>query len=213
MLRKTTEFPLNGSTDLNDHRGRYGAELPELENAILATITYRDLFDYPVTFPEIHRYLHGIRCDQGEVRRALQGSEFVNEYLATDGEYFALNDREALFDLRRKREAYAEQLWSKALAHGAVLASLPFVRMVAVTGSLAVNNPGHDADTDFMLVTDAGRVWSVRLMAKVLQLLNGVFASGELCVNHLVSTRALELDNPSLYVAQELTQQLWFGGS
>jgi hypothetical protein len=208
MLREPTEFPLNGSTDLDDHRASYGAELPELENVILSTITYRDLFDYPVTFPEIHRYLHGIRCDQQEVRMALQGSEFVNEYLATDGEYFVLKDREALFDLRRKREAYAEQLWSKALAHGAVLASLPFVRMVAVTGSLAVNNPKHDADTDFMLVTDAGRVWSVRLMAKVLQLLNDTFSGGELCVNHLLSMKALELEGRSLYVAQELVQMV-----
>jgi hypothetical protein len=48
-------------------------------------------------------------------------------------------------------------------------------------------------------------------MAKLLQLLDDKFAGGHLCVNHLVSMRALELEDQSLYVAQELAQMvpLW----
>jgi radical SAM superfamily enzyme YgiQ (UPF0313 family) len=208
MLLETRQAALERSSAPGTSVADYGAVLTDTEKAILATITYRDLFDYPVTLAEIHRYLHGIDCDLQTVQAALQRDEFIDRYLESDGEYFALKGRAPLFELRRSRDRHAESLWPKALAHGAVLASLPFVRMVAVTGSLAVNNPGRDADTDFMLVTDAGRLWTVRLLAKLLQLLNHIFSGGELCVNHLVTTRAMQLQGPSLYVAQELAQMV-----
>lgn len=208
MLTQTRQGALATSTDFESRADTYGAKLSEIERAILTTVTYRDLFDYPVTLAEIHRYLHGVQCEPETVQDALQRNTFAERYLESDGEYFALKGRDRLFDLRRTREKRAEELWSTAVRHGAVLAGLPFVRMVAVTGSLAVNNPGHGADTDFMLVTDGGRLWTVRMLAKLLQLLNSRFAGGELCVNHLVTTRALELADPSLYVAQELTQMV-----
>jgi len=208
MLRKTNQNCVDRAPEQWIGYDAHGAELSDIERAILATVTYRDLFDYPVTTVEIHRYLHDIPCDLNEVRTALRDRRFVGEYLETDGNSFALKHREALFELRASREAHAQRLWTKALAHGANLSSLPFVRMVAVTGSLAVDNPGQDADIDFMLVTERGRMWSARLMSKILQLLDLRFSTGDLCVNHLVSTRALELDGPSLYVAHELTQMV-----
>lgn len=182
--------------------------LAVLDDAILRTITYRDLFDYPVTVTEIHRYLHGVRCERDAVADALQNSEYLRAIVASDGEYFALQDRSALFALRREREAHAAALWPRALSYTKQLAKLPFVRMVAVTGSLSVNNPGRDADIDFMLVTEGGRVWTTRMLAKVLQMLDRKFANAELCVNHLVSTSALPLEGRNLYTAQELTQMV-----
>lgn len=187
---------------------QYGAELSDLERAILATITYRDLFEFPVTVEETHRYLHTVPCNLNDVRAALNNSEFADRYLESDGELFALKQRGSLLTLRRERHRLAEILWPKALAHGARLAMLPFVRMVAVTGSLAADNPNQGADTDFMLVTEGGRLWSARVFASVLALLDRKFSSGELCPNYFISTRALKLDDPSLYVAQELAQMV-----
>lgn len=202
MLRKAN------SDAQDDRTPPYGAELGVLQRAILATVLYRDLFEYPVTIEEIHRYLHGVRCELSDVRAALLADEFLDRYLETDGHYFAVGGREALFEIRRRRESYANELWPIALLHARRLAGLPFVRMVAVTGSLAVDNPSGDADTDFMLVTESGRLWTARAMAKVLQHVNVRFSGGELCVNHLVSLSALELEDPSLYVAQEIAQMV-----
>lgn len=207
MLEIATESSFSRAAAAAAKPESYGDELTDIERGILGTITYRDLFDYPVTAAEIHRYLHNSDCGIGAVRQALAGPGLAS-YLETDGAYFALAGRNGLFALRRQRQDRAEQLWPVALAHGRMLASLPFVRMVAVTGSLAVDNPGHDADTDFMLVTEPGRVWSVRLIAKALQYLNSRFSKGELCVNHVVSTAALEHEQQGLYVAQEFAQMV-----
>ena len=189
-------------------RPAYGSELSDIQSAILATVTYRDLFAYPTTASEIHRYLQGVRCTSSDVDDALADAEFISKYLVTDGRYFALKGRDALFEVRRRRGDASDPLWKRAHRLGKIMASLPFVRMVAVTGSLAVSNPGRDADIDIMLVTDGGRLWTVRLLAKILQFVDVHFVAAHVCINHLVSTRALELAQPGLYVAQEVAQMV-----
>jgi anaerobic magnesium-protoporphyrin IX monomethyl ester cyclase len=208
MLDQDSDSGINKSRSNDEGRELYGAELPELERAILATIAYRDLFDFAVTAEEIHRYLHNVTCEIGDVRAVLNESEFVDTHLASDGEFFALKHRRSLLELRRERGRLSEELWRKALWRGQALTMLPFVRMVAVTGSLAADNPERGADTDFMLVTEGGRLWSVRAFASTLALLDRMFWSGELCPNYLVSTEALTLESSGIYVAQELSQMV-----
>jgi len=208
MLRKTTRYPLDEPPIAGQRPEGYGRGLPGLERAILATVTYRDLFNYPVSLQEIHRYLHRYPCREEQVRAALDGTALADDFLSHDGCYFSLKHRESLFALRKERMVHAERLWPRARVLARRLASLPFVRMVAVTGSLAVDNPGEGADIDIMLVTERGRLWSARALAKVLQALDVRFGSGELCANYLVSTAALELHDRGLYIAQELAQMV-----
>jgi radical SAM superfamily enzyme YgiQ (UPF0313 family) len=208
MLQRTNQDYVAEVAAVSPYRPGYRTDLPSIQAAILATVTYRDLFDYPTSAQEIHRYLQGFACTFSDVDEALRDAAFVDACLTTDGEYFALKGQDALFQLRRRRLTAAEPLWQEAHRYSSVLASLPFVRMVAVTGSLAVENTGDEADIDFMLITDGGRMWTVRALAKVLQKLYARFSTGRLCVNYLVSTRALELDQAGLYVAQEVAQMV-----
>ena len=62
--------------------------------------------------------------------------------------------------------------------------------MIAVTGSLAMNNYGPGADIDYLVVTTPGRVWIARLLLVALvrfARLSGV----ELCPNFILSTEVL----------------------
>lgn len=180
-----------------------------LIDGILASIAYRDLFDYPVSLAELHRHLHGVCCSIEDVAHALQSSVRLRDALVTDGRYYALAGREELFELRRQRRESSEMLWEEARILAGQLASLPFVEMVGVTGSLAVDNADSEADIDFMLVSEGGRLWTVRAAARVLQLyFDRKFGSGNLCANYFLSMHALKLDSPGLYLAQELTQMV-----
>jgi hypothetical protein len=83
--------------------------------------------------------------------------------------------------------------------------------MVAVTGSLAVNNTDEGKDVDYMIVTAPNHLWTCRalslLIARVARL-EGV----SLCPNYLITTNVLELKEQSLYVAHELAQMIPLSG-
>ncbi|WP_145733906.1 nucleotidyltransferase domain-containing protein [Nitrospirillum pindoramense] len=178
-----------------------------LETAIYSTIAYRDIFNFPVTVPEIHRYLHGIRCTPGDVQQALDGPA-LRRHLESDGTYHALRGRPELFAIRRARRELSRRQWPTARRYARFLASLPNVRMVAMTGSLAAGNFPPDGDIDFLLVTDAGTMWRTRALCRLLALLDAKLARGLFCPNTFLSMAALPLARRSLYDAQELCQMI-----
>src|SRR5262249_17496453 len=146
---------------INNRRGGLPA-LSALERAIYSTVAYRDVFHFPLTTSEIHRYLHGCSASQEQVTAALAMGPLREYHVETDGANFALRGRGALFAIRRARTQLSTERWPTALRMGRFLASLPNVRMVAITGSLAAENFSRRADIDFLLLTDGGTMWRTR---------------------------------------------------
>jgi hypothetical protein len=82
-----------------------------LERAIIETVAYADVFDYPLTADEIQRYLIGVPASRGTVRSALGSGQLVPGILSHSGRYFTLADREAATETRRARAAPAAAYW------------------------------------------------------------------------------------------------------
>lgn len=176
-------------------------------HSVFHTLAYADIFDYPLTAPEVYRYLTSLKASAEEVDRALADKTLFAQVES----YFMLPGREEIVEIRRRRAEIAAQLWPKAVRYGRIIAMLPFVRMVAVTGSLAMNNAEEGKDVDYMIVTTPNHLWTCR----ALSLLVGRIARLEgvnLCPNYLVTTSALELEEQSLYVAHELAQMVPLSG-
>lgn len=176
-------------------------------HSVFHTLAYADIFDYPLTAPEVYRYLTSMKASPEEVNRALADKTLF----AQVENYFTLRGREEIVETRKRRAEIASQLWPKAIRYGRILALLPFVRMVAVTGSLAMNNADEGKDVDYMIVTAPNYLWTCRalsLLVARLAKLEGV----SLCPNYLVTTRAMKLKERSLYVAHELAQMIPLSG-
>src|SRR5690606_16752064 len=123
-----------------------------------------------LTGTEIHHFLiHDQPVNLPQVAEALAHSPDLKQHLRHDGEHIVFNDRSGLVEKRAEREAASQHLWPQAVRYGHWLARLPFIRMVAVTGALAVHNAaGPDDDLDYMLVTSANRVWLARAFSIIL---------------------------------------------
>lgn len=175
------------------------------EAAILRTLLYADIFDYPLTPAEIHHYLIGYRAAPEAVQTALEASPWLAGRVTRINGYFAVQDRARLGPLRDERRRYSAALWPAARRWAYRMGCLPFVRMVAVTGALAVDNAPVGDDVDFLIVTAPGRVWLARAFAVVLVRAARLFGVG-LCPNYVLSQSALAQDQHDLYIAHDLAQ-------
>jgi len=173
-----------------------------LENAILKTLAYSDIFDYPLTADELHRFLV-VSASRHDVEQCAAKMKDVS---LKDGYYF-LASRDEIVELRKRREAVSRKIFKRAMFYGRILGALPFVRMVALTGSLALLNLSRDPDMDYMLVTGNGRVWTARAFAILLGKIVRLFGD-TICPNLIVSERALEWPLHDLYSARELCQMI-----
>jgi cellulose synthase/poly-beta-1,6-N-acetylglucosamine synthase-like glycosyltransferase len=181
-----------------------------LEHAVLKTLAYADIFDYPLTAREIHRYLVGIRASLADIESLLTGTQLEKSITRT-GKYFSLSGRQAIVQTRLRRSEVARQIWPNALRYGLLISGLPFVRMVAVTGALAVNNVEENADVDYLVVTEPGRLWVSRALI-ILLVRKAAWNGLTLCPNYLVTTLSMDFEDRNLYAAHELAQMIPVSG-
>ncbi len=212
--QESTSLPRSLRKDLimlpDVHQPAVERDTALLRQAVLHTLAYADVFDYPLTISEIHRYLSFRHATAAEV------AELVDDLVDTCavvrvGEWFTLPGRQALVEVRQRRATISAALWRKALGYGRIISSLPFVRMVAVTGSLAMHNTELGNDIDFMLVAVPGWLWTVRALAVLVTHFAGL-EGARLCPNYVVTTDALEFHERSLYAAHEVTQMIPVAG-
>jgi len=186
--------------------------LTPLEWAILRTVSYADVFNYPLKGKEIWRDLIEVKSSEAEVARTLASSQPLSTRISYYNGYYTLPDRYQLVEKRQQREITSARLWRRARHYGGLIAGLPFVRLVAVTGALAVNNATEGDDIDYLVVTEPGRLWIARAFT-VLLVKQGARKGDLICPNYFLSASALALPERDLFTAHELAQMVPLAGS
>ena len=140
-------------------------KMDQLQKAILRTLAYADVFDYPLTFEELHRFLIGSKVSPKRLKIFVNRQSLIIGH--RDGFYF-LPGREKIVSLRQKREQWSQEKMKIAGRAAGWLKLIPWIKMVAVTGALAMNNSGQDDDVDFLIVVARGRLWLTRFLTVLL---------------------------------------------
>ncbi|PID51674.1 MAG: hypothetical protein CR954_00585 [Candidatus Moraniibacteriota bacterium] len=188
----------------------------QLAKDIIATITYYDVLDYPLTLFEIWKYR--ICAENGDCHAPAPVSlediatccrhRSVQKYVSCRNGMYVLCGREHLISVRKDREIISLQKIKKLRRMIAFLRISPFVRMVCVTGRLAYNNCEKDSDLDVLIVYEKGHIWTGRFLMTVLAHVCGVRRHGKkttdrLCLNYHVTTASLEVPTQDLFGAHE----------
>lgn len=176
--------------------------LSSLEQAILSALAYSDVFDHPLTLEELHKFLM-VPATQAEIVDCISGMDKV----ISKNSYYFLPHRDEIVDIRRARELNSIRAFRRARFYGRILGRLPFIRMVALTGSLAMLNLSKNRDMDYMLVARVGRVWTARAFALLIGRLARVFGD-IICPNVIVSENVLAWNAKNLYTAREFAQMI-----
>ncbi|MFH1367143.1 MAG: hypothetical protein ABIH38_04120 [Patescibacteria group bacterium] len=173
----------------------------QLEKAILATIGYYDVFDYPLTTEEIWRWLYikeGVARDLNTVLEVLEMSENLKEVMATDENYYYLKNRREIVETRKERFEADKKKWRIARSALSFLRMAPFLKYVAVCNTLAINNAKAESDIDFFIVAESGQLWTCRLFATWFVFMLGYWRHknkirDKICLSFYVAEEALDL--------------------
>ncbi len=177
------------------------------QEAILQTVLYADIFDYPLTPAEIRHFLIATVATAEAVQVALENSAWLRSRLRITRGYVTVRGRQSIAAVREERGRSSAQLWPRARRWARLLGALPFVRMVAVTGALAVDNAPPGDDIDYLIVTEPGRVWLARALAVGVVRVARLFGVG-LCPNYVLARTALSEQRRNLYIAHDLAQMV-----
>lgn len=195
----------------NRHDPWTNPEPATVETAVVWTLAYADVFDYPLTWREVHRYLVGREAAASAVHDLLINGAAPKE-VTRKGEYFTLPGRERVVEVRRQRASAAAETWPKAVRFGRAMARLPYVRMVAVTGALSMDNATPDDDIDYLIVTETGRLWLSRAIIIQFVVKPAARDGIELCPNYLLTERAFTHFSRNLFTAHEIVQMVVIAG-
>lgn len=172
------------------------------ELAVLRSVVYASLFDYPLTIEQLHAGLIGVKADAATIASWWRSSAFLQAAIECRDGWFFPAGRGDLVATRSRREAVSRALLERDQAILSTVAAIPFVRMVALSGSLAHLNAEGSADLDLFVITAPNRVWSVTVLTLVLAKLLGW--RKRLCLNYVVSERAMTIAPEDLYSANQI---------
>ncbi len=176
--------------------------LTPAEAAIARSVVYSALFDYPLTLSQLRQTLIGARLTPTEILTILRNSTGLGAYVDQRDGYFFPAGRQDLIDIRRHREQRSRAFLASHRPLLRLIAALPFVRMVALSGSVAHLNLENGGDLDLFIVTRGRRVWSTAVVVILLAKLLG--RRRTLCANFLVADTALSFEPQDLFTANQV---------
>ena len=169
------------------------------------SIFYHDIFDYPLTFADLIKWNP---APPFPIRK--HDSSVVHQ-----GDYLFLQGRAGLIFKRLLRERISAKKMEIAKKASEVLSLVPSVKMVSVTGSLAMADAADESDIDLFVITSANLLWITRLLVyfilKVykfdLRKAGDKNQKDKLCLNMWMDESCLSWTSPrNIYTAHEIAQ-------
>lgn len=145
--------------------------ISDFEKAILKTIIFFDVFDYPLTDWEIYKNLISEKKHSfADVKNALK--EKTGKLSQKESFYF-LPNRQSLVEKRKERYVFADKKYKIAKKNAKLLSRMPFVRAIFVCNSLSYSNANDSSDIDFAIIASKKKIWAARFFcAGLMKLLN-----------------------------------------
>lgn len=170
---------------------------------ILKTLGYFDLFHYPLTVEEIYLF-HADANSIDSINTALLSLMEEGIVFKLDLFYALQNDR-ALVQRRCTGNCLAIKHMKTAQKVAKLLSRFPYVKGIAVSGSLSKNYADEKSDIDFFIITASNRLWVARTLMHLYK--KFTFITGRqhwFCMNYYVDEAALEIAEKNIFTAMEI---------
>ncbi len=175
--------------------------------AILKTLAYHDIFDYPLTQAELYNYL----IDAKTTPRILSKNLGSIKDVESRANYYCLKGRDKIIKLRKSREAISKRKFKKAQHFARILSLIPYVKFVGLTGALAMENSSESDDIDLLIISAKNSLWTTRFLTN-LSLFpykrspKSQKQKNKACLNIFIEEAHLTISEQNIYTAHEISQ-------
>src|SRR5258708_9924733 len=189
------------------------------KKAILATLVYSDIFNYPLTEDEMWKYL--ITSEKvGFCKESLEKTlKQLSTKITKQNNFYCLTGREEIVTQRLSKEIINQKKLVIAKRIARILNFIPTVQLIGLSGGLAMENADVTDDIDFFVITKKNTLWMTRFCLLILLAIlgkrrehNKQEKKDSVCINMLVDEQSLQLPSKrqDLYTArsEEHTSEL-----
>lgn len=182
--------------------------------AILKTLAYSDIFDFPLTKEEIWKFLIS---DKSIQRRLFEDSlkDLVGKQVSSKYGYFFLMGREKIAEKRKTNLQEVEKKLQIARRAVSYLSHIPSVLFIGLSGGLAMNDADSSDDVDLFIITKKNKLFQTRFWILMILQTVGLRRTkkdknpkDKICVNFLIDETKLSfpVEKRDIYIAHEIAQ-------
>lgn len=177
--------------------------------AIKKTLAYSSIFKYPLSFYQLSTFLLSKKSyDYDFFTKAVRRVVKKKHVRAKEGKFYHPSCKPVSWVIRKK---YTKDLLDESQFGFKMLKAIPWIKLLAVTGSVAAYNATKDDDIDLFVITEKNRVWLTRgFVILILKAINKYAQNGEtnrkFCCNLYIDESNLKWpqDKQSMYIAREI---------
>lgn len=178
-------------------------------NPVLKTLIYESIFNFPLYGFEIWKFLiNDKKIDKKTFAKLLK-----NKGVAYDKKtslYYLINKKNSISRRLEAEKISADKL-KLAQKIALALAKIPTIRLIGISGSLALGSSSKGDDIDLFIVCKKNTTWTTRLFSVILLKLMGAYRKNDnfkdkICLNMIVDNYSFPKDRRDLYTAFEITK-------
>lgn len=183
-----------------------------MDTCIIKTLSYFDIFDYPLTFEELKKYLCcEIDFTDDNLFDMINSISSIQE---SNG-YYHLLGRQHITSTRSERSDTGIAKYAKAKIIAKILSTIPTIEYIGISGSLSMNNATYSDDIDLFFITKKNSLWITRFMVTLILYVmrqkrdkNGRVVRDKICPNMFMEVGKLSFSRrrKTLYTAHEIVQ-------
>jgi hypothetical protein len=190
-------------------------KLSSTEEAILITILYSDVFNFPLTKDELWKLL----ISKKKITKNQFNTHIISllqkkVLVVLDG-FYCLSSKKSSIEKRKNMRVEVQKKLLLAHKAAAVLSAIPSILFIGISGGLAVGNATESDDIDFFIIVRKNTLFVSRMWILLLLEVMGIRrtrtkknTANKICVNLLLDETALAWPKTKrdVYVAREIAQ-------
>lgn len=173
---------------------------------ILQPLLYFSIFNHPLKKEEVFSF--------SSIKDLKQLDEDLNvalnkNIICKTKDYYHYHQHENTIQKREEGNIKAKQALKKAKKRAKfIYRYFPYVEGVAISGSLSKGYFDSKSDADFFIITSPNKLWTCKMILTVFKKIFLLNSRKFFCINYLISTDNLEINEKNRFTATEIATLL-----